>query len=443
LIGFEQMNAFYAEPLCETLAEQPDWQVAKQIDANNAIDTYTPQIAMDGHGNAVAVWTQTNGQRTSAWTNCYLVDQGWDTAMPLAIDHGRSTDAPHIAMNAQGNAIAIWIQTDNTGGSVWVRRYSIVTGWGSAELLETEQAHNPTIAINASGVAIALWQQMKGAHSCICSSSYIPGSGWSKNELLHICNHGLASRLQLATHSSGNAVLVWYQFDGRFYRIWAKHHLAGAGWCATQRLVDNVGDAFSPQVCMHTDGTVVAVWYQDDGICNGIWASECDTSRSWSTPELINDHAGSDALDPHIAPDSQGCSHVVWSQFDGEHDLIWVNRHVPGVGWDRPELIQSDSTGTAGHAQIAADASGKVYVLWTQSDGRRDHLVGSHYTQPSGWSSPQRLAIQHTGDAMLAQLAVNANGNAMAVWQQHDGVGNTVMAAIYGVKNYFTRTTKK
>lgn len=437
------MNAFYTEPLCEALAEQPDWQVAKQIDANNAIDAYTPQIAMDGHGNAVAVWTQTNGQRTSAWTNCYLVDYGWGTAMPLAIDHGRSTDAPQIAMNAQGNAIAIWIQTDNTAGSVWVRRYSIVAGWGSAELLETEQAQNPTIAINASGVAIALWQQMKGAHSCICSSSYIPGSGWSKNELLHICNHGLASRLQLATHSSGNAVLVWYQFDGRFYRIWAKHYLAGTGWCATQRLVDNVGDAFSPQVCMHTDGTVVAVWYQDDGICNGIWSSECDTGRSWSTPELINEHAGSDALDPHIAPDSQGCSHVVWSQFDGEHDLIWVNRHVPGVGWDRPELIQSDSTGTAGYAQIAADASGKVYVLWTQSDGRRDHLVCSHYTKHRGWATTQRLAIQHTGDAMLAQLAVNANGNAMAVWQQHDGVGNTVLAATYGVKNYFTRTTKK
>jgi hypothetical protein len=427
------MNAFYTEPLAETLAEQPNWQIAKQIDSHNAINAYGPQVAMDRHGNSIAVWTQVNGLRTSVWTNRYLVCQGWGTAMPLAIDHGRSTDAPHIAVNAQGNAIAIWTQTDSTGGSVWVRRYSIITGWSSSEMLETEQAQNPKIVINTSGLAIAVWQQMKGANSCICASSYVPGSGWSKNESIHICNHGLASRLQITIHSSGNAVLVWYQFDGQFYRIWAKHYLAGTGWCATQRLVDNAGDAFSPQVCMHTNGTVVAVWYQDDGICNGIWASVCNSSRIWSTPELVNEHAVSDALDPHVATDSQGCTHVVWSQFNGEHDLIWVNRHVPGAGWGSPELIQTDKTGTAGHAQIAADASGKVYVLWTQSYGRRDHLVCSHYTKHRGWATPQRLPIQHTGDAMLAQLVVNASANAIAVWQQYDGMGNTVLAAIYGV----------
>jgi hypothetical protein len=437
------MNAFYTDPLYETLAEQPEWQIAKQIDSHTAINAYMPQIAMDSQGNAVAVWTQTDGQRTSAWTNCYLVGQGWGTAIPLAIDHGRSTDAPHIAMNAQGSAIAVWIQTDNTGRSVWVKRYSIFTGWSNAELLETEQVQDPKIAIDANGMAIAVWQQMRVGHCCICASSYVPGSGWSKNELIHICNHGPASRLQIAIHSSGNAVLVWYHFDGQFYRMWAKHYVADTGWCSTQRLIDNFGNAFSPQVRMHADGRAVATWYQDDGICNGIWASECDASRSWSTPELINEHDGSDALDPQITTDAQGCTHAVWSQLNGEHDLIWVNRHIPSAGWGKPQLIQTNSTGTAGYPQIAADASGKVYALWTRSDGLRDHLVASHYTTRYGWAEPQQLPIQHTGDAMLAQLAVNANGNAMAVWQQYDGMGNTVLAAIYGAKNCFTRTTKK
>jgi hypothetical protein len=438
------MNALYTDPLSEALMDPQVWQSAMQIDAHNAINACMPQIVMDSHGNALAVWTQTDGQRTSTWTNRFVAGQGWDTATPLAIDHGRPTDAPHIAMNAQGSAIAVWIQDDGIGSSVWARRYSIATGWGRAELLETEQAQNPKIAINANGMAIAMWQQAKGTHCSLCYSSYAPVSDWSQNELILISHHGPASRLQMAIHPSGNAVAVWYQFDGEFYRIWAKHYKADAGWCATQKLTDNAGDAFSPQVCLRADGSVVAAWYQDDGICNSIWSSECTAaSTRWSAPQLVNQHNGGNALDPQIATDAQGCTHAVWSQFNGEHDLIWANRHVPEAGWGRPELIQTDSTGTGGHPQIAVDASGRAYAMWVQSDGQRDHLVASHYTSHLGWAKPQRLEIHHTGDALLAQLAVNTSGNAMAVWQQYDGMANTILAASYGPKNYCARVTKK
>lgn len=442
------MNAFYTDPLYETLTEQPVWQSAKQIDAHNAISACTPQIAMDGHGNAIAVWTQTDDKRTSAWTNSYLAGQGWGVAMPLATGHARPTDAPHIAMNPQGSAVAVWIQQDSSGGSVWARRYHRTTGWGNAALLDTAQAQNPKIAINAQGRAIAIWQQAKGAHYSLCYSSYAPDSGWSPNELIHISHHSPASRLQLAIHPSGNAVAVWYQFDGEFYRIWTKHYRAdttNAGWCTTQMLSDHAGNAFSPQVCMRVDNSALAVWYQDDGTHNSIWSSECSaTSTSWSAPQHVNQHHSGDALDPQIATDAQGCTQAVWSQSSHTaHNLIWANCHVPGQGWGRPEQIQTDSTGTAGYPQIAVDSSGRACAMWVQADSRRKHLIASHYTKQYGWADPQRLPVQHTGDAMRAQLAVNATGNAVAVWQQHDGMGNTVLAAIYGVKNCFAQATKK
>lgn len=442
------MNAFYTDSLYETLAEQPAWQSAKQIGAHNAINAYKPQIVMDGHGNAIAVWTQTNGQRTSVWTNSYLVGQGWGVAMPLAIDHGISTDAPHIAMNIQGNAMAVWIQQDSSGGSVWARRYNRTTGWGSAALLETARAQNPKIAINAQGMVIAIWQQVKGAYYSLCSSSYAPVSGWSHNELIHISHHGPASRLQMAMHPSGNVVAVWYQFDGEFYRIWTKHYIAdttNAGWCTTQMLSDHAGNAFSPQVSMRVDNSALAVWYQDDGTRSSIWFSECSAnSTSWSAPQRVNQHYSGDALDPQIATDAQGCTHAVWSQFcSGTHNIIWANCHVLGEGWGKSEQIKTDSTNPAGDPQIVVDASGRAYAMWVQADGQRDHLMASQYTKHYGWDDPQRLPIQHKGDAMLAQLAINAVGNVMAVWQQYDGMGNTVLAAIHGVKNYFAQNIKK
>jgi hypothetical protein len=437
------MNALHTDPQSETLMEQPIWQSATQINAHHAINAYMPQIVMDDHGNAMAVWTQTDGQRSSTWTNRFQVGQGWDTTMPLATNHGRPTDAPHIAINAQGAAIAVWAQDDVHGSSVWARHYSTATGWSRPELLETGQVQNPKIAINAQGLAIAIWQQVEGMHYSLWSSRYVAGSGWSPHELIQISHHGAANRLQIAMHTNGNAVAVWYQFDGKFYRIWAKHYTVDAGWCATQRLIDNWGNAFSPQVCMQADGKVLAAWYQDDGQHNGIWASECSANRSWHAPERIGAHNDGDALDPQIASTSQGRTHSVWSQSNGKDGLIWTNRHVPGAGWGMPELIQADRTGIAGCPQIAANAHGKACAVWVQSDGRRDHLVAGHYTPQHGWARPQRLHIDHMGDALMPQLAINASGHAMAVWQQYDGMGSCILAASYSAINHSVLAMKE
>jgi len=43
-------------------------------------------------------------------------------------------------MDSTGNAIAVWGQSDGTRNNVWANRYVAGSGWGTAVLLENDNA---------------------------------------------------------------------------------------------------------------------------------------------------------------------------------------------------------------------------------------------------------------------------------------------------------------
>jgi hypothetical protein len=45
------------------------WQTAVLIETSNTGDATKPQIAMDAIGNAIAVWQQSDGARSNIWSN--------------------------------------------------------------------------------------------------------------------------------------------------------------------------------------------------------------------------------------------------------------------------------------------------------------------------------------------------------------------------------------
>jgi hypothetical protein len=45
------------------------WGTAALIEADNAGGAYGPQIALDANGNALAVWSQNDGTRSNIWSN--------------------------------------------------------------------------------------------------------------------------------------------------------------------------------------------------------------------------------------------------------------------------------------------------------------------------------------------------------------------------------------
>ena len=50
---------------------------------------------------------------------------------------------------------------------------------------------------------------------------------------------------------------------------------------------------------------------------------------------------------------------------------MWANRYLPGSGWGTAELIETEDLGDAEFPQIAVDPDGNAIAVWYQDDGTR------------------------------------------------------------------------
>ena len=400
------------------------WGTAALIETDDVGDASDPQIAFDASGNALAVWSQFDGANNNIVANRYTVGSGWGTAVIIETDNAGGAWTPHIAFDASGNALAVWTQTDGTRYNSWANRYTAGSGWGTAEIIETDNAgsaNDPQIAVAANGDALAVWHQHDGTRMNIWSNRYTAGSGWGTAALIESDDAGHAFASQVAFDASGNALAVWNQDDGTRYNIWANRYTAGSGWGIAELIeTDNAGDAKVPQIAIATNGYAMAVWKQSDGTRDNIWANRYTVGTGWGTAALIETDDAGNAYDPQIALDASGNALAVWSQFDGTNNNIVANRYTAGSGWGTAAPIETDYALNTGTPQIALDADGNALAVWVHSDGTRYNIWANRYTAGSGWGTAEIIETDNAGSAGSPQIAFDINGNALAVWQQTD-----------------------
>ncbi len=410
------------------------WGTAALIETD-AGAAYLPQIAVDASGNALAVWYQSDGTRFNIWSNRYTIGQGWGTAALIETDNAGDASGPQIAIDANGNALAVWSQSDGTRDNVWANRYTVGQGWGTAALIETDNAGNafgPQIAIDVGGNALAVWQQLDGTRFNIWSNRYTVGQGWGAAALIETDNASSAFDPQIAFDTGGNALTVWSQSDGTRTNIWSNRYTAGIGW-STPTLIetDNAGNTYGPQIAIDADGNALAVWYQSDGTRFNIWSNRYTAGTGWGTAVLVETDNAGRAYDPQIAIDANGNALAVWYQSDGTLTNIWANRYTAGTGWGTAVLVETDNAGRAYGPQIAIDADGNALAVWSQSDGTRDNVWSNRYTVGQGWGTAALIETDNAGSTYYPQIAFDANGNALAVWYQFDGTRNNVWSNRY------------
>ena len=177
-------------------------------------DAYDPQVAVDSAGNAVAVWIQNqyeDSDNNTVYSNRYVVGMGWGDDHIIGTSAG-ATIRPQVAVDGSGNALAVW----SAGGSIYSNRYVVGTDWGTPELLETADASafHPHVAIERSGNAIAVWTQYTNysVNVSVYSNRYIVGTGWGDAELVGGDHPGDSASPQVAVDDSGNAMVVWYEY---------------------------------------------------------------------------------------------------------------------------------------------------------------------------------------------------------------------------------------
>jgi len=344
------------------------------------VAAWTPRVAVDSNGGAVAIWVQYDGGlRARVWGSRWD-GSGWGIPQQISTNGAADASVPELGSDAVGNAIAVWHQGNGSANhfDVCASQLSAGGNWSSPFFLSdgSNSAYNPRVSMNGMGDAWVVWSQDQGDGSL----SNVPRDTWARryhasswgiptqvNSISGATNH-VKGQIAIGMDSNGNSVALWIQSGtpGSGTRLlWAARHPAGGAWGAAEIVSTTaLGDAFDPEIALDAAGHAVAVWQQQDGASASIAFSECDWGAVWSTPQLVS--SGADAFDPQVAIDQGEVASILWYQTEASGVTVQsctIHAGVPSSPTPR-DTFSVDPYLYFPIPRVAANGAGTVSIVW-------------------------------------------------------------------------------
>jgi hypothetical protein len=367
------------------------WEPAVAIDTAATGTANNPEVAVDAAGNAIAIWV--DGPERQVVTNRFnasLAPAGaWGDAVVIE-DFAFSPATPHVGMDAAGNAIAVWSQSGGSQQNIMANLYDIQNNkWGNvAQVVAADsQGRNgrePRVAVSGNGSAVALWRREDGARSFILSSSFSAGTWTTAQPIERPGAGGQSQNPDVVMNNGGVAVATWSAVDGAgISNIWASRYDTVTGWGVAALVeADDLGNAFGARPAIDATGNAVAVWLQSDGTRQNVMASRLSAStNAWGTATLLETNDLSDADLPAVATDAAGNAIAVWGQrvSGAATDSIFASRFTAATGVWKVPERIDNQNGQAAVPKIGVDGLGRATIVWTQSDGSKLNLVTNSF----------------------------------------------------------------
>ncbi len=355
-----------------------------------------------------------------------------------------------LASNAAGDAVAVWSQ----GSQIYASIYRDGRGWLAIHRVSNPGTGNtsPKTAIDSSGNAMVIWYENTKAaegcgksvsydHKCALNRRYRQDEGWSPAKPIPGAGTKNAHTSELVMDAQGNALLYWLDFDYEIRRWTASvaSYTPEIGWGG---ITDSVVQHQKSEYQMITDnnGGAIAIWKGYENDTPKVYYSKYSPDNGWS-PDIELGDGGFNRFGsitrPRIALSSSGNIIAAWTTgLPGDaRSRIRANYFEPGSGWSGQTNIENDASGDASHADVGIDAAGNALVIWQQHDGTRFKIRANSYIPGFGWGAEYDIGSDNPGDAREPSLAMDESGNATAIWIRHNGwtdsvVGNKYSAAM-------------
>jgi hypothetical protein len=245
---------------------------------------------------------------------------------------------------------------------------------------------------------------------------------WQADELFHSSGSGGGVDARIAFDPSGNAVAAWQGSGGN---VWVSRYIAGSWEAATSPGASIDGER--PVAAIDAAGNILVVLSQNPDQIPGMrsFSARRYVNGSWEAPESLVPVGPRSA--PEVAVSADGHAVIVWSLFESQAS-VWAIRFTPPNFWEPFERLSG--TETALNPHVAVDAAGNVLVVWENETGGSQHIGANYYiAEQNAWRGHELIDESDEGEARLPKVAMNAQGNAMVVWQQkHPVYGRSIWA---------------
>ncbi|HET6998197.1 MAG TPA: substrate-binding domain-containing protein [Solirubrobacterales bacterium] len=402
----------------------PPWSAPVYISAPGG-SVQQPHVVLDSDGDALTVWERFNIGATKATIQSAGKEPGgaWGTPLDLSAV-GQTSVNPQIATNADGDAVAVWghfvgpitaselvVQgATKPAGGAWSAPFDLTAPGANA--------YDATVAINGDGEAVAIWGRSNGSHRIVQAALMATGGAWSPTVDLSSPGQN-AFAPKVAFNDSGDAVVLWQRSNGSNEIIQAASKAGGGAWGAPVNLSVAGRTARNAEVALDPAGNAVAVWARFDGANDIVQSASRPAGGSWSAPVDLSAPGGA-AGRPQIALQGNGYALSIWSRFNGTHNIVQAASRPSGGSWSAPVDL-SAAGGTAGEAALAVNAAGDATAVWQRHNGTYQ-IVQAATRKPAGiWSAPVNLSASDL-PSVEPDVAIDESGDAIAIWRRYNGL---------------------
>jgi hypothetical protein len=440
--------------IVDGIGQAEGWSNAVPASRSAGASATAPQVAVisDGSGRALAVWEQVDGARSRIWSSSYSPSSGWSDPFRVEYNSVGSAHQPRLAVDGAGNAWAVWQIDDGTHVNIQVSRYDPNSGsWSEERLLELAdgKATEPRIASDVEGNTVVVWLQEEqsgtpAAKRHVMSSRWNAQAGiadWSSPAALDNIPAGdQCDTPSIALNGDGNGFVAWAQPTGSGTgAVKAARYFKSGGFEADSTVTLNYGTFANVDVGVSSAGDAAVAWVHTDAGQKSVYANTFATiSKRWSLYSFAFGSPAAEVGAPKLAMNPDGHYVVAWpQQVESGHSRIFV---APGFiekgglssGNDSPHAFDGDDVGNAYDPAPAIDDQGNMLLAWREFLGKVDAVLVSRRSSGSrDWGQPGALfsdGVHNAGQPAVAFWRVT--GDAMAVWDEQQASGSRILASV-------------
>jgi hypothetical protein len=376
-------------------------------------DASSPEVALDGRGDAFAIWRETTpaGDVTEASTR--PAGGRWSRPQVLASGFGA-----RLAVDAAGDAVVAGITPGNRGVFVVYRRAR--APWGRARLLSRSGigcCGGPSVAIDGAGRALVAFEDQTTVKVATRGRDH---AGWRVRAL------GRGILPVVAVDARGDALVAWHAanaFDAPIVTAWKP---AGRRWRRPQQLPEPPGefpDLFVLAAALDARGDAIvltATWTDGPQRTLAVNISDAALGGHFSLPQRVG--TALYAVGAVLAEGAAGRAVVLFVPGYNDGPLFASTRLAAGRRFGAPDELAPQLTF---YPELAVTPGGRAVAVWPQSTGWTGSLtLDAAAARPDGsFGRPSQLAAigpdcfaHRCLTGRLGAVAVGADGRGVVAW---------------------------
>ena len=361
-----------------------------------------------------------------SWMTIFSVALGAAWTTKRITNNAGISIATAIAVNG-ANVYVTWQDTTPGNCEIYFRRSTDGgTTWNAAKRLTFNSGYSesvsPDITVNGSTICVAYQGNASGNDEIYCRTSTDGGATWQAAKRLTF-NSGDSCTPKIAFSGVSLCLVWWDDTPGNPEIYFRKSTDSGATWQSAQRLSNNSGDSYCPDIVGY--GSYLYVVWNDvsSGNTESYFRRSIDSGATWQSQKKLTNNSGAFEGYTSIAVGGMLGANLFAAWHDnapGNFDIYFRRSTDKGVTWQTIKNL-TDNSGNSYCPAIAVSGS-NVYVTWQDDIPGNDEI----YMRKSGdggvtWQTSQRIT-NNSGTSSLPAIALN--NSTRYVTFQEDTPGN-------------------